>query len=150
MEIITYHDSDRRSHWLGELRRSDQPFAAFLRKLLESGDFFPLLGERSRLLLLTDGDELVSFCTYAERDDIPDTDLTPWIGFVYTYPERRGHRYAGLLLAEGDRLAKAEGVSEVYLSTNHVGLYEKYGFEFRKMMTDVHGEPSRIYAKKII
>ncbi len=32
------------------------------------------------MLLLTDGDELVSYCTYAKKDDIQPTDLTPWMG----------------------------------------------------------------------
>ena len=33
---------------------------------------------------------MISFCTFAEHDDIPDTELTPWIGFVYTFPAFRG------------------------------------------------------------
>ncbi|MBQ6119351.1 MAG: GNAT family N-acetyltransferase, partial [Clostridia bacterium] len=77
------------------------------------------------------------------------TELTPWIGFVYTFPARRGHRYAGLLFAEAERLARAEGVDEVYLSTNHIGLYEKYGFTYKTMLTDPDGNPSRVYGKKI-
>ena len=31
-------------------------------------------------MLLTDGDELVSYCTYVKKDDIQPTDLTPWMG----------------------------------------------------------------------
>jgi len=45
--------------------------------------------------MLTDGEKLVAFCTFAPRDEIWPTDLTPWIGFVYTYPEYRGRRNAG-------------------------------------------------------
>ena len=40
-------------------------------------------------------------------------------------------------------------VSEVYISTNEVGLYEKYGCEFKTEMKDMYGEPSRVYVKKI-
>ena len=50
--------------------------------------------------MLTDGDELISFCTYAEKDDIQPTEFTPWMGFVYTFPEHRGHHYVGLLMEE--------------------------------------------------
>ena len=50
---------------------------------------------------------------------------------------------------EVERLAKKNGVSEVYISTNHVGLYEKYGCEFITEMKDMDGELSRIYVKKI-
>ena len=40
-----------------------------------------------------DNNKLISFCTYAELDEIQPTDLTPWIGFAYTFPEYRGNRY---------------------------------------------------------
>ena len=55
----------------------------------------------------------------------------------------------GLLMDEVERLAIKEGVSEVYISTNHNGLYEKYGCEFRAEMHDMNGEPSRVYVKKV-
>ena len=100
-------------------------------------------------MLLTDGDELISFCTYAEKDDIQPTDLTPWIGFVYTFPEHRGHRYVGKLFEEIEHIAKEDGTSEVFISTNHIGLYEKYGCEFKTLMNDTTGTPSRIYVKRI-
>ena len=149
MEVISFYDSDRQAHWLEEIRRSDWNAGAFLYRLLRDGAFFEAVGESSRVLLLTDGDELVSFCTYAEKDDIQPTELTPWVGFVYTFPARRGHRYAGLLFAEVERLAAEEGVKEVYLSTNHVGLYEKYDFTYLTQLTDLDGNPSRIYFKRI-
>lgn len=41
---------------------------------------------------------------------------------------------------EVERLAIKEGVSEVYISTNHIGLYEKYGCEFKAEMHDMNGE----------
>ena len=149
MKVISFFESGRRCHWLSEISRSDWRAAAYLCRLIRDDRFFEVLGEGSRLLLLTDGDELVSFCTFAERDDIPDTDLTPWIGFVFTFPERRGGRCAGLLFDEVERLASEEGVGAVYLSTNHVGLYEKYGFVCKTELIDMDGNPSRIYEKTI-
>ena len=147
MQVIHYFESDRQTHWLREIRRADWRAAAFLANLLENGTFFETLGEKSRVLLLTEGDELISFCTYSEKDDIQPTDLTPWMGFVYTFPAHRGHRCVGKLFDEIERLAKAEGTPAVYLSTNHIGLYEKYGCTFKTMMNDIDGVPSRIYVK---
>lgn len=149
MKVINYFDSDNQQHWLDELGRSDWRAGAFLRHLLSSGTFFDAAGEHSRVLLLTDGDELISFCTFSEKDDIQPTDLTPWVGFVYTFPAHRGRRFAGLLFDEVERLAREEGVKEVYLSTNHIGLYEKYGFEFKTMLDDMDGQPSRVYVRRI-
>lgn len=149
MRIINYFESDEKKHWLSEIRKADRGAAIFLSELLSKETFFHATGENSKVLMLTEGNKLISFCTYAERDDIQPTELSPWVGFVYTFPEYRGHRYAGLLMDEVERLAKKNGVSKVYISTNHVGLYEKYGCEFMTEMKDMDGELSRIYVKKI-
>ena len=149
MEVISFFDSDRQNHWLEEIKRSDWGAGASLHKLISNGTFFEAVGEGSKVLMLIDGDELISFCTYAQKDDIQPTELTPWMGFVYTFPKHRGHRYIGLLFEEIERLAKEEHISEVYISTNHIGLYEKYGCEYRTQMNDMDGELSRIYVKKI-
>ena len=149
MQVIHYFESDRQPHWQEEIRQSDWSAGAFLADLLSKGTFFDAVGVHSEVLLLTQGDTLISYCTYAERDDIQPTALTPWMGFVYTFPEYRGHRYVGKLFAEIERIAKADGTPEVYISTNHIGLYETYGCEFKALMNDMDGNPSRVYVKKI-
>ena len=149
MKVLNYFESGRKEYWLTQIGKSDWSAGAFLYELLEKGTFFEAVGEKSKVLLLTDGDELVSYCTYAERDDIQPTELTPWMGFVYTFPAYRGHRYVGFLFDEIEKLAGEDGVSEVYISTNHTGLYEKYGCEFKTEMKDMDGELSRVYVKKI-
>ena len=149
MQVSNFFEIDDKEHWIREIERSDWRAGTFLGRLLREDGFFDAVGKDSRVLLLTEGDELISYCTFAEKDDIQPTDLTPWVGFVYTFPEHRGHRYAGLLFDEVERLAKEQQVTEVYLSTNHVGLYEKYGWEFFGMMDDMDGEPSRVYVKRI-
>ena len=149
MEVNNFFEIDNKEHWINEIERSDWRAGAFLGRLLRNDEFFDAVGKDSRILLLSEGDELISYCTFAEKDDIQPTDLTPWVGFVYTFPEHRGHRYAGLLFDEVERLAKEQQVTEVYLSTNHIGLYEKYGWEFFDMMDDMDGEPSRVYVKRI-
>ena len=149
MNVINFFESDRQEHWLKEISKSDWGAGAFLHELLSKGTFFDAVGEGSRVLLLTDGDELISFCTYAKKDDIQPTELTPWMGFVYTFPKHRGHHYAGLLFEEIERLAKKEHIAKVYISTNHIGLYEKYGCEYSTQMKDMDGAASRVYVKRI-
>ncbi len=147
MQIIYYYNSDRQEYWLSQIEKSDWSAGKYLHKLLRDNNFKANAGEKSDVLMLTDGDKLVSFCTYSEKDDIQPTELTPWIGFVYTFPEYRGNRFAGKLIDEAEKFAKSENVSYVFISTNHIGLYEKYGFEFYKIMNDINGEPSRVYRK---
>ena len=149
MEIIEYFSSGNKEHWISEIGKSDWGAGHFLQKLLETEKLKETVGENAEVLLLTNGESLVSFCTFADFDDIQPTELTPWIGFVYTFPEFRGNRHAGKLLSHAEKLAKEKGFERIHISTNHVGLYEKYGYEFFRMMKDIDGEDSRVYVKYI-
>ena len=145
MKIEEYFTSGRQAHWLSEIARCDWRAGQYLHQLLRENRFHALLGEESRLLLLTEGDRLTAFCTYARRDEIPAEELTPWAGFVYTFPQYRGKRRMGRLLEHVCRLAGADGFPCVYISTDHIGLYEKYGCTFWKIMQDAEGSDCRIY-----
>ena len=78
-----------------------------------------------------------------------DASLTPWVGFAYTFPKYRGKRCMGKLLEYAYDLAEKEGHKYIYISTGEIGLYEKYGYTFWKMMTDVYGDESRVYRREI-
>ncbi len=149
MKIIDYFTSDNKENWLNQIKDSDWGAGKYLYELLKNNELKQLVGENTKVLMLTDGDKLISYCTFAEKDDIQPTDLTPWIGFVYTFPQYRGHRYSGKLLSFAENSAKAEGIDNIYISTNHIGLYEKYGYEFTEIMKDINGEDSRVYVKHI-
>ena len=99
--------------------------------------------------MLTDGDKLVSFATLAPQDEIDVPELTPWIGFVYTFPAYRGHRNAGKLISHICEVLKSVGTEKVYISTDEIGLYEKYGFTFWQTMPTREGKPTRVYVKKL-
>lgn len=106
-------------------------------------------GEGAQVLLLVEGRELVSFCTYAPLDDVQPTLLTPWIGFVFTAEEYRGRRCAGELISYAEGLAREDGHEFTHISTDHVGLYEKYGYELYQMAKSLDGEDARVYRKKL-
>ena len=149
MKIIDYFRAEDPSHWLEEMEKSDWDAGKYLHDLLLNDSLKELVGENTRVLLLTEGETLISFCTLAPMDDIQPTDLTPWIGFVYTFPAFRGQGYAEKLMRHAEELAKADGAASVHVSTNHVGLYERYGYTFFGMMKDVSGEDSRVYVKHL-
>lgn len=149
MDIIEYFSTDNKAYWLSKIKESDWGAGQFLYELLKKQELKQLVGENTKVLMLIDGDELISFCTFADMDDIQPTELTPWIGWVYTFPDYRGNRYAGKLLEYAEVLAKQKGMQNIYISTNHDGLYEKYGYEFFEIMKDLHGEDSGVYVKRI-
>lgn len=148
MEIINYFKSDKPDHWLSEIKNGDWRAIPTLVRFIEENSFHNNLG-KGTLLLLTEGDRLLSFVTFAERDSIEDDSLSPWVGFVYTFPEYRGHRYVGKLIRRCEEIAAENGVPSIFVCTDHVGLYEKYGFSYIESRADIYGDDSRIYRKNI-
>ncbi|MBR4719678.1 MAG: GNAT family N-acetyltransferase [Lachnospiraceae bacterium] len=150
MEVINYFTSDKKDHWLGEIQKSVWGAGKYLYELLSDHKLKGLCGESTMVFLLVEGDELLSFCTYAEQDEVREPSLTPWVGFVYTFPEHRGKRLVGNLLKKAYDLAKNYGHKYIYISTGETGLYEKYGYSFWKMMKNVEGGDSRVYRIEIV
>ena len=147
MQILNYFQADNQPHWLAAIAENEWRAAKHLARLLEQGNFHDEVG-KGTVYLLTEGDKLVSFLTLAERDCV-DVPYGPWIGFVHTAPEYRGHRYIGKLIEHACSVARGHGAARVYLSTDHIGLYEKYGFTYLENRVSIYGEDSRIYIRNL-
>ena len=178
MRIIEYFEQTKelQKYLREQIVQGDWRAAKFLYEVLEAGQLKEQYGKSTRLLLLVeDGSdtgaesfrpmsgtnasegvyllEPVAFCTLAERDEIVPEEMTPdmkpWIGFVYTFPTHRGHRYSEKLIDCACELARKDGYEKIYISSNEVGLYEKYGFVFLKMLHTVWGEETQVFEKQI-
>lgn len=145
MEIIEYYNISDQEYWLEQIKKSDWGAGSYLYELLRADRLKKLCGADTKVFLLVEGERLISFCTFAEQDDVRAQELHPWVGFVYTFPQYRGKRRMGKLLERAYREARRNGAEYLYISTGETGLYEKYGYEFWRMMKDVNGEDSRIY-----
>lgn len=148
MNVIEFYSCENPDHWLSKIELCDWDAGRYLAYLIKTDGLQDLVGG-AKVLMLTEGEELISFCTLAKYDDVQPTKMTPWIGWIYTFPEYRGKRLAGMLLDKAEELAAEDGHSEVHISTNHDGLYEKYGYEFYKMEKDVEGEDTKVYIKRL-
>lgn len=147
MQIISYFESDNKEALEEKIAAADWGAAKFLVELLKKGTFFEMLGGEGDIYLLMDGEQIVSFATLTRQDAIRDETMYPWIGFVYTFKAYRGHRYSRQLMAHLESVAAAQGHNAVYVSTDHVGLYEKYGYTYLENRLDYWGEDSRILVK---
>ena len=147
MEIFDFFSKEQKS-WIEKIRACDWKAAQFLAELLEQNRFHAMLGNGS-LFIMADGERLVSFCTLTQRDCIEDEELFPWIGFVFTAPDYRGKRYSGEIIDAACSRAAGQGFDKIYLATDHIGLYEKYGFEYMESRVDIYNEESRIYYRTL-
>lgn len=149
MEIIRYFESDRQRELMEKIAACDWSAARFLAELLQKGTFHETLGGWGHLFLLMDGQALVSFLTLTGQDAVRDEAMTPWVGFVYTAPDYRGHRYAGVLLRYAESCAAGLGYPTVYIASDHVGLYEKYGYTYLENRMDCWGHDQRVLRKHL-
>jgi len=145
MDILDLERTVNPDWWLRQMEQCDWTAGRFLHTMITGGTFHERCGRSARVLALADGSRLVSFCVYAEKDNIPDTDLTPWLGFVYTNPDYRGRRLMGKLISRAKEAAREDGFEHLWLSTGETGLYEKYGAEYVRDMKDAEGHDNRIY-----
>lgn len=149
MEIVRYFESENQPALRQKIATCDWSAAKFLVELLETDRFNEMLGGWGEIFLLMDGEHLVSFLTLTGLDAVRDASLTPWVGFVFTVPQYRGHRYAGQLLAYAEDCAASMGHGHVYIATDHVGLYEKYGYTYRENQIDIWGDDMRVLYKSL-
>ena len=96
--------------------------------------------------LCLDGERIVGGLGVIENDFHNRPDLSPNVCAVYVDESHRGRGIAGRLLEMVVEDLRAKSISPLYLLTDHIGFYERYGWEFL-CMAQGDGEPqmSRIY-----
>ena len=99
--------------------------------------------------LCLDGDKIIGGLGVIENDFHDRKDLTPNICAVYTDREHRNQGIAGKLLNMAVEDLRSNGISPVYLLTDHTSFYERYGWEFLCMVQgDGEDYMSRMYTHK--
>lgn len=97
------------------------------------------------IFVLVENEKVISYCTLSQKDCVEDDNMVPWIGFVFTMEEYRGNRYSKVVINRALEKARFLGYNRVYLATDHIGLYEKYGFHYLETRKDIYEEDSRVY-----
>ena len=95
------------------------------------------------------GEKIIGGMGVIENDFHDRRDLTPNVCAVYTEETYRGQGIAGRLLNMIVEDMRAKGISPLYLITDHIGFYERYGWDFLCMVQG-DGEPkkSRMYVHR--
>ena len=89
--------------------------------------------------LCLDGTRIAGGLGVIEHDFHNRADLTPNVCAVYTEKEYRCQGIAGQLLDLVVKDLKSKGIAPIYLITDHIGFYERYGWEFLCMVQESDG-----------
>lgn len=88
------------------------------------------------VLGLIENNELIGFISLFKYDGNKRNDLTPWYATMYVKKEHRKKGYSKLLNNAILKEAKELGYSKVYLKTDLINYYEKFGAKFKEKLDD--------------
>ena len=87
-------------------------------------------------LLLLDDDILIGFISIFPTDGDERNDLSPWYATMYVKKEFRGKGYSKILNNAILEEAKKRGFKKLYLKTDLVNYYEKFGAIFLENLSN--------------
>lgn len=90
--------------------------------------------------------EIIGFYQLIFNDNLTrHGELSPFVSALYADERIRGFGFGELMLTHAKYEAAKLGYDKLYVSTDHIGYYEKYGF--REIGSDIYtwGSPTKIY-----
>jgi N-acetylglutamate synthase-like GNAT family acetyltransferase len=100
--------------------------------------------------VLLKNNEIIGCSALITNDFISRHDLYPWMACLFVEEKERGKEYGNLLMKFAEKEAKKIGFTDIYLTTDHDGYYEKYGWIRIEDGIDLFScKPSRTYKKKL-
>ena len=103
-----------------------------------------------RFYLMLKDDKIVGCFALLTNDLISRQDLYPWFACLYIEESERGQRLSEKMFVEAFAEAKRAGFDTLYLTTDHIDLYEKYGWERIEDGYEPDGERVRIYRRPCV
>ena len=87
-------------------------------------------------LVLLDDDILIGFISIFPTDGDERKDLSPWYATMYVKEEFRGQRYSKILNNAILEEARKRGFKKLYLKTDLINYYEKFGAIFLENLSN--------------
>jgi N-acetylglutamate synthase-like GNAT family acetyltransferase len=99
--------------------------------------------------LLEKESETIGCAGLITNDFVSRMDLYPWACAIFVDERHRGNNYGSLLIDKAKADSQKAGFESLFLCTDHVGYYEKFGFVYIGQGYHPWGAESRIYECKL-
>lgn len=146
MEIYTLQEADKLWNQLIEYASqiSWRAGKSLVRKMN-----FNVFVDWEKIIVAVENNNIIGFCTVTKTDSSCDETYMPFIGYIYIDEKHRGKRLSSQLIDYSVGYLKNLGFDKVHIISNHVNLYEKFGFKVIDTITSKNGEIEKIYQKNI-
>lgn len=104
-------------------------------------------GWETPFVALADGC-IAGMVTIMKSDYYPLPEIYPWISTLFVSEEYRGRRISGKLVDFANEYAKQHGFDRTYIPSEHIGLYEKYGYSYLRDIVNYGGGTDRLYVRE--
>ena len=95
------------------------------------------------------GNRVVGMVSLFKTDYYPLPEITPWVSSLFVTEDFRGRRLSQQLVDHANAYALSLGFERTYIPSEHVGLYEKYGYHYVKDIVNYGGGTDRLYVKDL-
>ncbi|MBC7005490.1 GNAT family N-acetyltransferase [Photobacterium sp. BZF1] len=100
--------------------------------------------------VLVNNNQIVGCFGLIINDFVSRHDIYPWFSSLFIEPEHRGKRLCGTMFEHASNVAKSIGYTHLYLTTDHDGLYEKFGWTRIEDAYQPSGEVTKVYRKPVL
>ena len=94
--------------------------------------------------------EIIGFCTFLETDYYPENRYSPWISSIFVDEKFRGNKISFRLIENTIEYAKMQSFKKVYIPSDMIGFYEKFGFIKIDELVNYGGDTDNIFVKEIL
>ncbi len=93
--------------------------------------------------------KIIGMTSVMKEDYYPMPELYPWVSCIYVDEEYRGQRVSGKLIDHANQYLRNLGFEKSYIPSDHIGLYERYGYSYVKEIINYGGHEDHLYEKNI-
>ena len=130
---------------IGYAKRCSWEAGAHLASMMERNAF----EDWESVFAAVESGDIAGFCTFLKADYYPENRYSPWISSVFVGERHRGRRLSGQMIEYAVRSARERGFSKVYIPSDRLGFYERYGFVRIDELQNYAGEIDYIFEKAI-
>ncbi len=103
-----------------------------------------------QIVVATENGKIIGYYSLVAQELVKDNhNYTPWLGTLFIRKKYRGNHYSPILLENACHHIKDMGYDNLFLATEHIGYYEKFGFEEIWLGLYLWGAPTKFYKKTL-